>query len=69
MSESINENFKVTDKDKFKAILKLNGLDNKKLAKVMGMSEEYTRQLLCRSDKNPKYIKLVVHLFERFLDK
>lgn len=59
----------VTTKDKFKAILKLNGISNKKLAQIMGMSEEYTRQLICRSDKNPKYIKLVVHLFERFLDK
>jgi hypothetical protein len=69
MSASIKENFEVTNKDKFKAILKLNGLDNKKLAKVMGLTEEYTRQMLCRTDKNPKYINLVVHLFERFLDK
>jgi len=35
MSAYIKESFEVTNKNKFKAILKLNGLDNKKLAKVM----------------------------------
>jgi len=69
MSAFTKDSIQVTNKNKFKAILKLNGLDNKKLAKVMGLTEEYTRQMLCRADKNPKYINLVVHLFERFLDK
>ncbi len=58
----------VTTKDKFKAILKYKGIDHKKLASIMGMSEQYTRQMLSRSDKCPNYIKLVVHLFEKSLD-
>jgi hypothetical protein len=59
---------KVTTKEKFKAILKLRGIDYKKLAKIMNMSEEYARQLICRADKCPNYMKLVVHLFEKSLD-
>jgi len=59
---------KVTTKEKFKAILKFQGIDHRKLAKIMGMSEDYTRQMLSRSDKCPSYINLVVYLFEKSLD-
>lgn len=60
----------VSNKEKFKAIIKLGGLNTpEKFAKVMNQSEEYSRQLLCRADKHPNYMNLVVHLFERFLDK
>lgn len=68
MSESIKK-FETTTKDKFKAILKLNGITHKDLAHIMGISEESARQLIYRRDRNPKYVSLVVELFQRFLDK
>ena len=58
----------VTTKEKFKAILKLKGIDHKRLAKIMGMSPEYTKILLSRSSLCPSYMKLVVHIFEKSLD-
>lgn len=60
----------VTTKEKFKAIVMLGGLNTpKKFAKVMDMQEEYARQLLSKKSKVPNYMRLVVYLFEKYLDK
>lgn len=60
----------VTIKQKFKAIIMLGGLNTpRKLAQVMDMSEESARQLISKKSRCPKYCALVVHLFEKYLDK
>jgi len=56
-------------KEKFKAVCKLKGIrDYKALAKIMGLSEGYAKQLWYRKTHCPAYMKLVVHLFEKSLD-
>jgi len=61
---------KVTTKEKFKAILLSNGIDDDKFIEIMNVSKEYVRQLYSGSSrKTPKYMSLIVALFENEMNE